>query len=72
MFRQNMHNKSKQIYQYIDIELYLGSDYDAEHMRQSFENKRQAVGGYYNTITNPVPNYNQNPYIAKERTRAAL
>ena len=29
-----------------------------------------ATVGYYNPITNPVPNFSQNPYIARERSKA--
>ncbi len=32
-------------------------DANPEEMRKSFENKQQLTVGYYNTITNPVPNY---------------
>ena len=40
-------------------------------MRKSFESKHQlATVGYYNPITNPVPNFSQNPYIARERSKA--
>lgn len=28
--------------------------------------------GSYNTITNPIPNYNRNPYLSKVVTRANL
>eukprot|EP00347_Sterkiella_histriomuscorum_P010638 403375503 len=48
----------------------LHIDADPEVMRQSFEQKKQGTVGYYNPITNPVPNYSQNPYIARERTKA--
>jgi hypothetical protein len=38
-------------------------------MKQSFDSKKSTIG-YYNTITNPVSNFNQNPYIARERSKA--
>ena len=41
-------------------------------MRNSLAQGKRVTVGYYNPITNPVPNFNQNPYIARERSKAML
>lgn len=43
---------------------------EMEMMRKSFETRNQSTLGYYNPITNPIPNYNLNPLIAKEKINA--
>ncbi len=35
---------------------------DFEEMQKTFETKKSTVG-YYNPITNPIPNFSSNPYI---------
>jgi len=45
------------------------NDQDVDLMRQSLDSKNVTVG-FYNPITNPVPNFNQNPCIARERAKA--
>ena len=54
---------------YVFIGVNFHNDADIEGMRRSFEQKKISVG-YYNPITNPVPNFNQNPYLLKERSKA--
>jgi len=48
----------------------MHADSDPEEMLKSFEMKKQVTVGFYNPITNPVPNMSYNPYIAKEKNKA--